>query len=297
VRVQAPGLGPSVDTIIRSACRALGIEPWGGPSEDGWSTHADFLRCPYRYFLKHVQRVTPLVAGVKAPGLDIGSVSHVMLAAHYARMLPDDRYPGFQPGCPQPLVLLEKMREFKLPPLVGLEAERLYEGYVEKYVDDFTPVAVEMKHGLVGVHTCRYDLVGYIEDGLHDGLWVVEHKNLSEHTDVDDYRFDGEVLGELYAEQLVDLTPVFGMRPIGVCVNVLVKSKIPRYQRLWLTYPHSIINEFADNRHLWRTQIEHWQGRGVWPKNMFGCRRFGRCRFWDHCRSQDPSQLKEVEND
>jgi hypothetical protein len=292
VRVQAPGLGPSVETIIRTACMSLGLEPWGGPSEDGWSKHRDFLRCPYRYYLKHVRRVGPLVVAVTAPGLDVGSVSHLILACHYARKLPDDRYPGFRVNCPEPLQLLEALKDAGLPMQIAMEAERLYEGYVEKYVDDFTPVAVEMSHGVIGIHTCRYDVVGYIEDGLHDGLWIVEHKNLSERADVEDYRFDGEVLGEVYAEQLRHVDDIFGMRPNGACLNALIKAKIPRYQRLWLSFPPSILNEYADNRGRWGQQIVECTRRGVWPKNLYGCKSsFRRCRFWDHCRSQDESQL------
>jgi hypothetical protein len=298
--VQVIGLGHTVDAIIREACSSLGIEPWGGPSEDGWSKHADFLRCPYRFYLKHVAGMGPLVVG-EGPGgdaLDVGSCVHLLLACHYARMLPDERYPGFRPNCPDPETLLKAMIDAHLPLATASEVERLYGGYAEHYASEtIEPMAVEMGVGVVGAHTARYDLVFYIEDGLHDGLWVGEHKTASPSTDLEEFRYDGEVLGEMFAARLQSPIDIFGMPLNGVCINALVKAKgLPRYQRLWITFPQSLINEFGTNRGYWGQQMLACEKRNLWPKNLYGCRsRYRRCRFWEHCRTQDPTRLVKLE--
>ena len=255
--IQLPGIGRSIDSIIVEACTKLGIERWGGQSEDGWSRHGDFLRCPYRYYLKHVRGVGPLVVGESAMGLDVGSCEHLLLAAHYARLLPDDGYPGWRENCPTPTAVLQAMIAAGLPMQIASEVERLYDGYVEHYANEtIIPLAVEMPAGLPGTHTSRYDLVFYVEDGVHDGLWICDHKTASPKKDLEEYRFDGEILGEVFSWELADLQDFFHARLNGVCINALVKVKgVPRYQRLWLTFPQQIINAYGSDRGWWAQQI------------------------------------------
>jgi hypothetical protein len=297
VLVQVSGLGRSIDAIILDACASLGIERWGGASADGWSKHSDFLRCAYRYYLKHIRGVAPLVVGAVSSSLDVGSCVHLLLAAHYARLLPDDRYPGWQQNSPEPTALLQALIAAGLPMQIAVEVERLYKGYVEKYgAETIAPVAVEMQAGTVGEHTSRYDLVFYIEDGLHDGLWIGEHKTMSPKTDPEDFRFDGEVLGEMFSWDLSNLQDFFGQRVNGVCVNTLVKVIPPRYQRYWFTFPQSLINEYGSNCGRWEQQMLLCEQSGVWPKTYACQGRYRRCRFWEHCRTQDDGQLVSLES-
>ena len=291
--VKLPGIGRSIDSLVTEACASLGIEPWGGPSENGWSKHADFLRCPYRYYLKHVKGMGPLHVGDPGSALDIGSFTHLMLAAHYARMLPDERYPGWRANSPEPLVLLAALKKAGLSLSIAADVERLYEGYAEYYGNEtIQPVAVEMPAGLRGTHTSRFDLVFYVEDGLHDGLWIGEHKTASPAADLDDFRYNGEILGEMLSFQLSGLQDFFGQRLNGVCINALVKSKTPRYQRLWLTFPDQLINDFASTRGEWAQREIDCVRRNKWPRSMFGCvAYFRKCRFWEHCRTQDDALL------
>jgi hypothetical protein len=298
--IQLPGLGRSVDAIIRDACASLGIEPWGGASEDGWSKRSDFLRCPYRYYLKHVRGVGPLAVTADTEALDIGACVHLLLAAYYARMLPDERYPGWRMNPPDPQALLQALIAARLPRSIAADVEQLFDGYVEQYANDvLQPVAVEMPGGLVGTHTSRYDLVFWIEDGMHDGLWIGEHKTASPSSDLDDFRFHGEVLGLMSSNELVNLQDVFGVKLNGVCINALVKPRpkqAPRYQRLWLTFPYALISEYGSDRGCWSGWLQTCQDRNRWPKSLQGCKSYNRrCRFWEHCRTQDAGQLKPVE--
>jgi hypothetical protein len=299
VLISLPGIGRSIDSIVVEACTKLGIERWGGQSEDGWSRHSDFLRCPYRYYLKHVRGVGPLVVGEAAKGLDVGTCMHLLLAAHYARQLPDERYPGWQPNMPTPQALLQAMITAGLPMQIASDVEWLFDGYVEYYgSENITPMAIEMPIGMPGVHTSRLDLVFFIEDGTHDGLWICDHKNVSPKKDLEEYRFDGEILGEVFSWQLSGLNDFFDARLNGVCINAVVKSKPPRFQRLWCTFPDPLINVYANDRAWWAKQIVACQASSTWPKSMYGCHSYFRaCRFWEHCRTQDEGRLIPLEQD
>lgn len=289
------GVGKSLDAIVAEAFRALGCAPWGGQSENGWSKASDFLRCPYRYYLKHIRGVGPLIAGETGRALDIGASIHLLLAARYAALLPDDRYPGWRAVVPTPEAVLAALVTAGLPLDISNEVERLYDGYAEKYgTETITPVAVEMPAGSAKCHTSRYDLVFYVEDGIHDGLWVGEHKTMSSSTDIDEFRLNGEVIGEMLSWSLSDLDNFFGAPLNGVCINGIVKAKsVPRYPRIWISRSEGLIEEYARNRMYWIQRIVDCMEQKRWPKSLQGCfGRYGnRCRFWEHCLSQDDSQL------
>jgi len=294
VLVQLPSVGRSLDSIVAEVFKTFGCEPWGGASQNGWSKQSDFLRCPYRYYLKHVKGAGPAAVGDVSPALDIGSVCHLLLAARYAAALPDDRYPGWRPVVIEPMALLRALEAAGLPLSISSECERLYDGYAERWGNEtLVPVAVEMPVGMPSLHTSRYDLVFFVEDGLHDGLWIGEHKTMSSGTDIEDFRFDGEVLGEMLSWQLSSLTEFFGAHLNGVCINALVKAKsAPRYQRLWITVPDQLVDTYATNRGHWAQQELYYQSRNLWPKSLFGCKsKYSKCRFWEHCRTLDDSKL------
>lgn len=298
MRVQLPGVGRSVDSIVVEAFKVLDCAPWGGQSAMGWSKQSDFLRCPYRYYLKHVRGVGPLVVGDTGPALDIGSIVHLLLAARYSAMLPDHRYPGWRPNPPDPFVLLRTLESCGLPLSISQEVERLYEGYAEKYgADLIVPMAVEFGVGNPAFHTSRYDLVFYVEDGIHDGFWIGEHKTMSSATDIETFRFNGEVLGEMLSWRLSGLDTYFGGPLNGVCINALVKTKsVPRYQRLWIPVNWAMIDHYAGQREQWVAREAACVQSAVWPQSLAGCNiRYSKCRFWEHCSTDDESQLVSIE--
>jgi hypothetical protein len=298
VRIELPGVGKSLDAITAEAFKALNCEPWGGPSQNGWSKNSDFLRCPYRYYLKHIRGAAPLIVGVTAKALDIGACMHLLLAARYAAMLVDNRYPGWRETVPTPEVVLAALVAAGLPIEISSEVERLYDGYAEKWnAETLIPVAVEMPAGVVQCHTSRYDLVFYVEDGIHDGLWVGEHKTMSSSTDIEEFRFHGEVIGEMLSWDLSELDTFFGAPLNGICINGIIKARqVPRYQRLWISKTPDLIELYAKDRSYWLRRILECVQRGWWPRSLNGCfgRYNNRCRFWEHCRTQDESQLVQL---
>lgn len=296
MRVQLPaGVGRSIDAIIAAAFRAFGCTPMGGASESGWSKQSDFQRCMRRYQLKHELGAAPLLAGAVSPGLDIGSVGHALLAVHYAALLPDDRYPGYQPNLPSPMDLLQAMTDAGLPQEIAMVVEQCYLGYVEFWAqEDVRSMAVEMPAGDAAFHTARFDHVFYTEDAWRSGLWVQEHKFLKAGTDLDEYRMHGEILGEVLAFHLDRLDEFFSMPLNGVCLNVIFKptaKTLPRYQRIWISPSEEVMRRYVSDREYWIGALENCRRFQVWPRALEGCKRYRLCRFFSHCRDLDDGQL------
>lgn len=288
----------SSEAVLEEAFAALGCERWGGASENGWSKLSDFLRCPYRYQLKHVKQLVPAALVQEASSAQqIGSYAHAALAAYYASLLPDDRYPGFRLGCPSPEALLAALDLAGADPMALQQARDVWAGYIDHWgTDGWAPMAVEMPAGDALLHTCRYDLIVSIEDGLHDGVWAVDHKVLSLKADIDLYQLNGEILGEALAWQLLGLDEVFG--PLaGVCINVLFKGKPPKgmqpYYRRYFAFDEDLIRDFGSNRMFWQAQIAAYQKMGRFPKSHYGCVAHfdDKCFYWDHCSTLSTAML------
>lgn len=300
MKIQLPGGGRSVDAIIAEAFASFGCKPLGGQSGTGWSKQSDFQRCPRRYQLKHELGATPLVVGEVAPSLDIGAVGHVLLAVHYAAMMPDDRYPGWQPNLPEPHALLEAMLAAGLPGEIYMVVQQCLDGYLERWAgEDIRPMAVEYSAGDAKFHTSRFDLVCYTEEGLHPGLWIGEHKFLKRGTDLEEYRLHGEILGEMLSWQLSGLDDFFGLPLAGVCLNVIfkpTKTLLPTFQRLWLPVPPpEHIQRYATDRVFWLKLLMECKqrfGSAPWPRALLGCKKYKLCRYFEHCRSLDAGQLQ-----
>jgi hypothetical protein len=230
----------------------------------------------------------------ESPALAVGSYTHAILAAHYARQLPDARYPGFRPNCPSPDDVIAALTNAgaDLPALQV--AERLWSGYQDKWGDDgWQPVAVEMPVGNPLLHTARFDMLVHVDDGTwRNGLWICEHKSASPASDLEMFQLDGEIMGEMMAFKMDNLEDVFGARLAGVVVNALVKSKTPAYHRLWIPVNWELVNDFAKNRGQLQADINFRKKSGLWIKNHYGCTsRYDKCMFWEHCRTLNDSML------
>jgi hypothetical protein len=296
-RIVVPAGWKTSEEVLVEAFKALGCERWGGPTNNGWSRLSDFLRCPYRYYLKHVKGLTSAsMMSDSSTAQEIGSYAHAALAAYYAAMLPDQRYPGWRRGCPPPETIFAALEAAGAEPMALQGAREVWAGYIDHWgADGWTPMAVEMWAGDLDVHTCRYDLVVSVEDGIHDGIWAVDHKTLSNKADITLYAIDGEILGEAMCWKLFKLDEMFG--PLdGVCVNVLFKGKpakgMKSYYRQWFPFNEALIADFAYHRAFWQAQLEALAAAGEFPKSHYGCvARYDKCLFWDHCSTLSESSL------
>jgi hypothetical protein len=291
--------GRSAEEVLDAAFASLGIKRWGGMTGNGWSVLSDLLRCPYRYYLKreaHLQSIH--LTADSSFAQDIGSYGHAILAAYYAGFLPDSRYPGYRHPCPTPEQMIDALNNAGADPMALAVARECWEGYVDHWGEDgLTPMAVEMLAGDEAIHTCRYDLIANVADGIHDGVWALDYKFLSQSANPDHYELNGEIIGEALAWELGNLTGMFGPL-VGVCINVLFKGKTKRpYFRRWFPFKPEIIADFRKSRLHWKCAIEGYRIAGYWPKNHYGCVAHfdDACQFFDHCRTLDNSHLMKKE--
>jgi hypothetical protein len=287
----------TMNEVLALAFQSFNCAPLGGPSNDGWSKMSDFLRCPYRYYLRHekgaIIKQDTLTRGHAGP--EVGGLVHALLALHYCRLLPEG-YPGWRANAPSPFDFLDRVQELGAELAFVNEARRLYWGYTEHYGAEgpeygFEPVAVEMGAGIEGIHTCRYDMLAWNQGAL----WIYEHKTAhAETADVlEGWWLDGEILGEVYGFQLSQLDEQFCGKLAGVVINLLFKTTPPKFRRLEIVFPQNIIDSYARDRHHWGQQREQYRRRGHWPRSLQGCMsRYDMCTFWAHCRDEDASLLQ-----
>lgn len=291
------GINREADLVIKSAFATLGCEPWGGASSRGWSKAALAQRCLYAYFLRHERKVhIPRDVFDKTDARDVGAFVHIALAAHYASMLPDARYPGFRANCPDALDLFDLFLQHGGGAIAIQQARQLFEGYLEHWGDEaIIPMAIEMPVGNPDIHTSRLDMVAFHEDALFPGLWIDEHKTASSQTDIESWQHDGEILGEVASWHMNNLDEMFGAPLQGVCINILFKKNPPQFRRLFLTFSKEHIDDFMFNRRYWNSTIYTHRKLNVWPKSHSNCTaKFGKCDFWEHCTTLDDRVLKPL---
>lgn len=289
-----------IDVAMHAAFAKLGIEPLGGPSPDGWSKLADLQRCAYRYYLKHERGMT-IAADVQptsSGALEVGSLVHAAMAIHYGRRLPEGA-PGWRRNMPSPFDYLEAVKACGGGSSFVSEALRLFSGYVEfyGYEADVSPLAVEFGAGEVGRHTCRYDMLAHWDGGgvAPPGLWNFETKTASrESMDVlESWWLDGEILGQHYVYEFAKLADVFGAPLQGTVINLLIKTRPPRFRRIQIVLSRALLDTYAQDRLYWDAYQRTCRARGYWPRSLQGCMsRYGPCEFWAHCRDMDDSLLQ-----
>lgn len=284
LHIATPNAKP-MDRAIAEVFAAAGVPTLGGASADGWSKLADLQRCPYRYHLLHERKIA--LPGPMASALEVGGLYHAALACHYVRLMPPG-YPGHHPATPAPMDFLDAVEKLG-PELSSVAmARRLIWGYLEHWpLDDVQPVAVEMPAGIEGVHTCRYDMIGWYDDEL----WIFEHKTATRETEelMDAWFLDGEILGEMYGWRLSGLEHVFG-KLAGVVVNIAFKNNPPRYRRLKVVVPEAVLRAYIRDRAHFNNERRRHHASGYWPRKLQGClSRYGDvCGFFSHCRDGLP---------
>ena len=303
----------SADQVIADAFAALGCPKLGGVSGKGWSRDSVAMRCPYKYYLRYVRKMhVPLVAA-SSMAQDAGSFVHAMLAVHYARLLPppfkgDDgqmySYPGWAANTPTPEALFEAFQVHGGEVEALGIAQRLWDGYLDKWGgSDWRPLAVEMQTGDPQVRTSRDDLVVLVEDdGIYDGLWIVDHKTASSSADMEQWHLDGEIIGEMFTWGLDNLDEMFGGSLRGVCINVLIKGSsrsvnwTPTYRRIWIPVNWALVKDFLKHLLYWNDQVKKYTQIGYWPKAHTACvdRFHQRCLYWDHCLTLSDSYLAPI---
>lgn len=293
-----PSLKP-IEQCIDEAFASFGVPKLGGASSDGWSKISDFQRCPYRYWALHEKPKDELVTiGEKSVNLELGALYHAMLACHYQGSIE-----GPTPSYPTALELVHRVESFGGNKDICNEATRLYMAYWQHYGnphdEGLKPLAVELGAGTEGIHTCRLDLLAERQGGI----WIVEHKTASRETRevLEGWWLDGEIIGEVYGYKLSGLEKIYGPL-VGVCVNVCIKTKEPKFRRIDVVVPDSLLARYVQDRGFWTVEREAMKihalgvgGNAAFPRKLQGCiGRYDTCSLWDHCRDADATDSERL---
>lgn len=289
----------SIEQCIAEAYASFNVPSLGGASKDGWSKISDFQRCPYRYWALHEkEQLETIRIAPKPAALELGALYHAMLACHYAGSCkPLEHTRNVYDAYPTALELVNRVESLGGDKAIVAEATRLYLAYFNHYGnphdEGLTPLAVELGAGIEGVHTCRFDLLAERDKGV----WIIEHKTASRETrDVlESWWLDGEIIGEVYGYKLSGLESVWGPL-VGVCVNIVIKTQTPKFRRVDVVIPDSLLERYAEDRKYWTALRKASACDNQWPRKLQGCiGRYDTCQLWDHCRDAEQTDSERLQ--
>ena len=276
----------------------------GGPSVRGWSKIKTYMVCDRLYFLEGIRKVRPLK---QSAALDIGTLFHACMAAHYATGGQDT----FKP-------LQALIHE---APQTVHEVSRLLHAYFQLYAHEEASTwdirAVE--HEVVGSMThqfpwmqvpwvapvsCRFDLVirkkpvgapSAPYGPPPEGVYVVDHKvhaRLSRDL-LEGYGMDGQFLLMAYLWRQQGLEKTLG-KLNGFILNIITKTANPECKRLDVAISDEDVTRFAQTiapvvcEMDMRIKAPDALQEANWPMNFAVCKSpfgYGLCKFWDLCIS------------
>jgi hypothetical protein len=144
-------------------------------------------------------------------------------------------------------------------------------------------------------YTCRFDMI-VIDHSLVPVTRHVEDKSAHslDPLVVQGYGQDDQVLGQCFIAHQIPWT-AYGMPPyVGGIVNITTKSKVPLCERIPVQPAASQLASWADAKRFWSWQSQQYDAWGH-PKNYANCtRRFGRCQFFQLCRSHPEEGLVQL---
>lgn len=275
----------------------------GGPSRRGSTYWSRYLHCEFEHYLANVLRWS---AEQMTEALATGIVWHHGLERYYfdrqawqEHALVQDpalnkRDPHFLCGNPNgPQKFYEAIQPFSSEP--GYEeiyenVARMAEAYIAKWrFEPFEILAVEdtLEVAEPLPYSSRLDLVVVDWTSHTAAMRIIEHKSAyrMDHYVLEGYTQDLQTLGQVYLfEKYVDLDkyPPF----IGSLVNITSKTKSPECDRIHVQPSPEALAVWERAMLVYeqrRTLVE--QGE-TYVKNYAACtRRYGRCEFFDLCRS------------
>lgn len=262
--------------------RALGVDDIKG-SEWGATRWKTLLVCPREYFYRYLEG-KKTEEPVPNLALDFGKAWHLALSFYYYA-----RGVGLsaEEALKRALEVPQRLKEVQGFVEDAEQLETALELYFERYGDEekdmrVLDVEVTLSAPLYGrKYTARLDLV--VE---HRGqVWVVEHKtdrSVTMHT-FDRYELDPQILGQLWLTGSYTGPWRFAERsaaPVGVIVNIMAKTKVPQFLRLYIA--RSCQHRGIFLTHMgWVLQLERMARDRGWPRNIGAC--VGSVRFFRPC--------------
>lgn len=284
-----------VDVAIRLAAEKLGISglTLTGGSGRGWSRQRTFQECPYKFNRMYVQpQLGPRWPDGEPQGLAVGSLIHAFLAVYYQQII---NWAENGPELPDLGEFCDAILDAGANAVFVEEAWRMFDRYAAFYEtigDYIDPLAVEYRiEDPIDGNTCRYDLVAKVtrdSQVVVPGTYIIEHKSSGRlGRDVTEgWALDGEIVGQVMLWTRGDPSPMDLWGPLdGVIVNLLVKTKIPQFQRIVVEPPEGVIERHLKDLRVQRGLEAMYAGMNYWPRQLASCwGRYGPCRFFDECQ-------------
>lgn len=263
-----------------------------GPSSRGWHRLQQAAECLQKYAWTYVAPKDPEgTKGPKGTALARGSLMHLALAQHYARMKAKQNGLDPEDWCDpvEAVQLIAKMEKTEEP---VEDVLRTYEAYQDRYWSDEQELKIlEIEHlaqTMIGgkyLLTGRFDLV--IED-LSGKVFVVDHKTTGfmKAAQKEFYAVSGQLLG--YSHMARER---YGDRFGGMKLNIVQVGSKPAFDRTNLARSPYLEQRFVQSVIDIEESIERMEASGRmfddWPKsiNELTCyHRYGACEFIDQCR-------------
>lgn len=286
VQIETPGARP-LDDILRDIYARRGLDRPGGRSRRGWSSRATLQKCPYLYQQTYVNGVQ----GAASAALETGSIFHAYLANHYLNMMSREHRDECYPMTPE--ILRDELLDGGAHAGPIMDAWQLYEAYAFRYENDYLrPLAVEVA-GVVGEHTCRWDLIAAVDDaqdGVQPGTYIVETKTTSRFDSLNTWTNDGEIVGQLWIYEYGGYAEAWG--PLrGVIMNIC-KKKNPDFQRMIIPPQAWQIDGHGRDLQQWDLLEQLYRTTGMWPRSRASCvTKYGPCALFAHCADGTPLDL------
>lgn len=284
-----------VSVILQERSRRMAVPAtdeakiiYTGPSRRGWHRLQQAAECLQKYAWKYEGPRGKKQPEIKSPALAKGSLIHLALAQHYARMRA--RQQGESEAdwvSPEEAVeLIARLEGVEEYVEVVLET---YRAYKKRYPEDerrwkIVDMECLMETKIAGKYlfTGRLDLTYEDKAGR---IWVVDHKTTSRLTGKHKqfYAVSGQLLGYSHMAR-----EKYGDRYAGLQINLIEHTNL-KFDRCSLPRSPNFESRFEQIVVDIEESIERYKGRDYedWPKAMnemtcYG--RYGACKFIEQCR-------------
>jgi hypothetical protein len=273
-----------------------------GPSPRGWHRLQQAAECLQKYAWTY-EAPKQEGGGLKSPALAKGSLIHLALAQHYAKMRAAQKNPVKQLGdldddSPESWCDPEEAVQL-IAKLEGTEEHvdtvlQTYRTYCRAYPfeDEVQSMRILDVEGLMSTKIAgKYLLTGRLDlsyEDLGGRVFVMDHKSTSKLTSAHKqyYSVSGQLLGYSHMAR-----EKYGDRFAGLKVNLIQHGDNPRFERITLPRSPNLESKFERIVVDIEESIERMQASGRdfddWPKaiNELTCvHRYGACSFIDQCR-------------
>lgn len=266
-----------------------------GPSSRGWHRLQQAAEClqKFAWTYKVPKSEEGTKPSEKSPALLRGSLMHLALAQHYARMRARQRGEDENAWCEpmEAVELIAKLEKLSEDSLIR-DVSRTYDAYVDRYWSDeqeFKIIDIEaLNETMIGgryLLTGRFDLV--MEDTV-GRTWVIDHKTTGfmKAAQKEFYAVSGQLLGYSHMGR-----ERYGDKYGGLKLNIVQVGDKPAFDRTNLARSPYMESRFVQTVIDIEESIERMEASGRtfddWPKavNELTCyHRYGACTFIDWCR-------------